>query len=72
MIEWKKFDRQNPPSDGQYIIYCVTPQFDSAWIDIARFDDGVWHAFRSQMSHDLRVREYAETNYPESESAAHY
>ena len=72
MIEWKTFDRQNLPRNAQYIIYCTAPQFDSGWIDIARFDNGIWHFFRNDLSHDSRVRQYAEINYPESESAADY
>ena len=64
MIEWKVFDRNNPPGNGQYLIHCVSIEFDSDWIDIARFDDKKWHSFKSSISHDSRVREYAEINYP--------
>lgn len=64
MIDWIPFDRETPPSDGQYLVYCVAPQWDAEWIDIARCDDGQWHDFRANISHHDRVKYYAEINYP--------
>jgi|Laugrefa1bdmlbdn_1035148.scaffolds.fasta_scaffold00005_39 hypothetical protein len=64
MIEWKIFARQYNPPNGQYLVFCTAPNFDSEWIDIARFDNGKWHSFKSEISHDSRVRKYSEINYP--------
>ena len=65
MIDWIVFDRAAPPPpNGWYLVYCVAPQFDSSWVDVARIDDGMWHNFNSQMSAHIRVRYYAKLNYP--------
>lgn len=65
MLEWKPFELKEDPPDGQYIVFCTAPNFDSEWVDIARFDNGIWHAFRTEVSSHNRVRQYAEINKPE-------
>ena len=64
MIDWRQFPQDCPIINGQYLVYCVAPQFDSAWVDIARFDDGKWHQFNSPMSDHVRVRYWAKLNRP--------
>ena len=67
MIDWKVYDKDVVLEDKQYLVYCDAPNYDSDWIDIARYDNGVWHAFRSLISHASRVKYYAEINYPEEQ-----
>lgn len=67
MIDWNVYDKEVVLEDKQYLIYCTAPNYDSDWIDIARYDNGVWHAFRSPISHASRVKYYAEINYPEEQ-----
>jgi len=63
MITWKKVN-EIPVSDGQYLVHCSASNFDSDWIDIARYDEGKWHKFGSPISHQNRVDAWAEINYP--------
>jgi hypothetical protein len=64
MIDWMPFDRESPPPDGQYLVYCVAPQWDSEWVDAARITNGQWKGFRGDLSHHERVRYFAVLNYP--------
>lgn len=67
MIDWKVYDKEVVLDDKQYLVYCNAPNYDSGWIDMARYDNGSWHVFRSQISHASRVKYYAEINYPEEQ-----
>jgi len=64
MIDWHNVENGNPMEDGQYLIYCFAPNFESDWIDIARFDKGHWHALQGLCSHVSRIRFWAEINRP--------
>ena len=67
MIDWKVYDKDVVLDSNRYLIYCHAPNYDSGWIDIARCDDGLWHLFRSPVSHPSRIKYYAEINYPEEQ-----
>lgn len=65
-MEWRKFDALAPPEEGRpYLVWCVAPQWDSAWWDRASFRGGRWKEFGSPSfsTHD-RVRYYATVSQP--------
>lgn len=67
MIEWKKYDPNNPPNFGQeFLIYTNYGSFKVA--ELERWSDGelVWTENQEQLTvHDVKY--YAEINLPPTE-----
>lgn len=69
MIEWKKYDPNNPPKEGKYL---VTDKVDiDLWdCEVDIFDNLIWTELekRESKSPVIYVSHYAEINLPEGDS----
>ena len=64
MIQWKEI-KNKPKIDAQYLIICSSINWDSIWIDIARYDKGHWHYFgNSEFSTENLITHWSTINYP--------
>ena len=65
-LDWKDVEEDGEPEvEGQYAVYCYNYQISSDLIDIARYEGGSWGMFRSCLNYGMRVRAWAELNWPE-------
>lgn len=61
MIEWKKWNPQDPPQLGNYLVT------DGKYVDVAglhNFDDLKWYPPDRSMIHESSITHYAVINLP--------
>lgn len=64
MIEWVKWDPQNPPNLGSYLVT------DGKFVDVAdlhNFDELRWYPPDRSMIHETSISHYAEINLPSAD-----